>query len=203
IGKLVLSAFIGVHRRPYAFLGGNGKPIAAADAEPRACPEWRWAGATPRLCRPHPEIRCCCRESARWPGPVPPSPWHRRLPRSPGSTARSPDRAQPEFGCKWWTRPARASSSRRPMFFAGTFAAMVSSPVLNIAETGFAITFGLLLDTFIVRSFVVPAVALLLGKWNWWPHFGMSREQVESLEHTGQPKTPVRRSRRPRMQPAK
>jgi RND superfamily putative drug exporter len=88
------------------------------------------------------------------------------------------------------------------IIFAGTFAAMISSPVLNIAETGFAITFGLLLDTFIVRSFVVPAVAILLGRWNWWPHFGMSGQKVESLEHTGRPE-PSRRGSRPRIQPAK
>ena len=73
------------------------------------------------------------------------------------------------------------------IIFAGTFAAMVVSPVLNIAETGFAITFGLLLDTFIVRSFVVPAIAVQLGKWNWWPHFGMSKA--------------VGRARRPGRQP--
>ncbi len=90
------------------------------------------------------------------------------------------------------------------IIFAGTFAAMISSPVLNIAETGFAITFGLLLDTFVVRSFVVPAVAIMLGRWNWWPHFGMSRQTVESLEHTGQPEpSPTRPGSRPRMQPAK
>ena len=86
------------------------------------------------------------------------------------------------------------------IIFAGTFAAMVTSPVLNIAETGFAITFGLLLDTFVVRSFVVPAVAVLLGRWNWWPHFGMSRETVAKLD--GQGSRPARGGRR-RVQPAK
>ncbi|GAC1333167.1 MAG: RND transporter MmpL10 [Candidatus Dormibacteria bacterium] len=59
------------------------------------------------------------------------------------------------------------------VIFAGTFAALVTSPVLNIAETGFAITLGLLLDTFVVRSFLVPSIAVLLGKWNWWPLTGV------------------------------
>ena len=89
------------------------------------------------------------------------------------------------------------------VIFAGTFAAMTTSPVLNIAETGFAITFGLLLDTFLVRSFVVPSVAVLLGKWNWWPHFGMSRGTVESLEHTGQVERAPQSTGSTRVQPAK
>jgi RND superfamily putative drug exporter len=55
------------------------------------------------------------------------------------------------------------------VIFAGTFAALISSPLNSIAEAGTAITLGLLLDTFLVRSFVVPAIAVLLGRWNWWP----------------------------------
>jgi len=92
------------------------------------------------------------------------------------------------------------------IIFAGTFAAMVTSPVVNITETGFAITFGLLLDTFLVRSFVVPSVAVLLGRWNWWPHFGMRGEAVAALEQTGAPGSAGRArptGSRPRPQPAK
>jgi RND superfamily putative drug exporter len=55
------------------------------------------------------------------------------------------------------------------VIFAGTFAALVSSPLNSIAEAGTAITLGLLLDTFLVRSFLVPAIAVMLGRWNWWP----------------------------------
>jgi RND superfamily putative drug exporter len=55
------------------------------------------------------------------------------------------------------------------IIFAGTFAALISSPLNSIAEAGTAITLGLLLDTFVVRSFVVPAIAMMLGRWNWWP----------------------------------
>jgi RND superfamily putative drug exporter len=55
------------------------------------------------------------------------------------------------------------------VIFAGTFAALIASGLTNISETGFAITCGLLLDTFLVRSFLVPALAVMLGRWNWWP----------------------------------
>jgi RND superfamily putative drug exporter len=92
------------------------------------------------------------------------------------------------------------------IIFAGTFAALVTSPVLNIAETGFAITLGLLLDTFIVRSFLVPSVAVLLGKWNWWPHFGMKQSDGATLEETAGPDGGAGNKRgggRARLQPAK
>ncbi|MDQ6746996.1 MAG: MMPL family transporter, partial [Candidatus Dormibacteraeota bacterium] len=93
------------------------------------------------------------------------------------------------------------------IIFAGTFAALVSSPVINIAETGFAITLGLLLDTFIVRSFLVPSVAVLLGKWNWWPHFGMEASARAALEETASAgdagAARFGKGGRPRLQPAK
>ena len=90
------------------------------------------------------------------------------------------------------------------VIFAGTFAALVTSPVLNIAETGFAITLGLLLDTFVVRSFLVPSVAVLLGKWNWWPHFGMKPSTAAKLDETVGAEAPTRRPSggRPRLQPS-
>jgi RND superfamily putative drug exporter len=55
------------------------------------------------------------------------------------------------------------------LVFAGTFIAMTSSPVLGLVETGTGVAAGLLLDTFVVRSLLVPSVAALLGPANWWP----------------------------------
>ena len=55
------------------------------------------------------------------------------------------------------------------LVFAGTFIAMTSSPVLGLVETGTGVAAGLLLDTFVVRSLLVPSIAALLGRANWWP----------------------------------
>ena len=55
------------------------------------------------------------------------------------------------------------------LVFAGTFIAMTSSPVLGLVETGTGVAAGLLLDTFVVRSLLVPSVAAVLGRANWWP----------------------------------
>lgn len=55
------------------------------------------------------------------------------------------------------------------IIFASTFIALLTSPVITLAETGFAVATGLLLDTFVVRSLIVPACAALLENHNWWP----------------------------------
>jgi len=52
---------------------------------------------------------------------------------------------------------------------AGTFAALGTLPVTALAELGFAVAFGVLLDTIIVRSVLVTALNLDLGRWMWWP----------------------------------
>jgi RND superfamily putative drug exporter len=36
-------------------------------------------------------------------------------------------------------------------------------------QVGIAIAIGILIDTFIVRALLVPAIAAILGRWNWWP----------------------------------
>ncbi len=55
------------------------------------------------------------------------------------------------------------------IIMAGTFTAMMSSTLLGLVQLGFAVTVGVLLDTFLVRTALVPAIVVLFGKWNWWP----------------------------------
>lgn len=61
------------------------------------------------------------------------------------------------------------------LVFAVTMMAMLSSDLLNIGQMGTTIGFGLLLDTLIVRSFITPALARLLGPFFWWPRLIRSR----------------------------
>jgi RND superfamily putative drug exporter len=52
---------------------------------------------------------------------------------------------------------------------AGTFAALGTLPLVFVTEIGFAVAFGVLLDTFVVRSVLVTALNLDLGRRIWWP----------------------------------
>jgi RND superfamily putative drug exporter len=52
---------------------------------------------------------------------------------------------------------------------AATFAVLAVIPIVSVTELGFLVAFGVLLDTFLVRSLLVPAVFVLLGKKTWWP----------------------------------
>ncbi|BBY43715.1 MMPL/RND family transporter [Mycolicibacterium celeriflavum] len=53
--------------------------------------------------------------------------------------------------------------------FGITMFALAGSSVLSIAQIGVTIGVGLLLDTLIVRTFVLPSLVALLGRWFWWP----------------------------------
>lgn len=55
------------------------------------------------------------------------------------------------------------------LVFGFTMFAMIAGYAHNIAQLGTTVGLGLLLDTLIVRSFVIPSIATLLGRWFWWP----------------------------------
>lgn len=55
------------------------------------------------------------------------------------------------------------------LVLAATFAALGVIPILFLAQIAFIVAFGVLLDTFLVRSLLVPALAYDLGRHVWWP----------------------------------
>jgi RND superfamily putative drug exporter len=55
------------------------------------------------------------------------------------------------------------------LVFAFTMAAMIVSDNRAVGQVGTTIGLGLLFDTLIVRSFMTPSIATMLGRWFWWP----------------------------------
>lgn len=56
------------------------------------------------------------------------------------------------------------------LILAGTFTVLAIAGNNNQArQLGYTIAFAIILDTFFVRTLLVPAAATLLGRWNWWP----------------------------------
>src|SRR6266571_1790193 len=67
------------------------------------------------------------------------------------------------------------------LVLAGTFIALGSLPVVLATEIGFVVAFGVLLDTFVVRSVLVSALNLDVGRWLWWPS-GLCRHPDVDLD---------------------
>jgi RND superfamily putative drug exporter len=56
------------------------------------------------------------------------------------------------------------------LILAGTFTVLgLVGGNEQVQQIGFSIAFGILLDTFFVRTLLVPSIVTLLGRWNWWP----------------------------------
>jgi putative drug exporter of the RND superfamily len=55
------------------------------------------------------------------------------------------------------------------LVLAGTFATLGTLPLVILTEVGFTVALGVLVDTIIIRSVLVTALNLDLGRWMWWP----------------------------------
>lgn len=56
------------------------------------------------------------------------------------------------------------------LILAGTFGVLgFAGGNDQVEQIGYSIAFGILLDTFFVRTLLVPSIVVLLGRWNWWP----------------------------------
>jgi putative drug exporter of the RND superfamily len=70
------------------------------------------------------------------------------------------------------------------LVFAFTMLSMVVSDLRIIGQVGSTIGLGLLFDTLVVRAFMTPAIAALLGRWFWWPLRVRARAPRASLHRT-------------------
>ena len=68
-----------------------------------------------------------------------------------------------------------------PLWIFVFLVALGTLPLVFVTEIGFAVAFGVLLDTFVVRSVLVTALNLDVGRRIWWPS-SLARKQDVSLD---------------------
>lgn len=71
------------------------------------------------------------------------------------------------------------------LVLAATFAVLATLPLTAFSEIGFAVAFGVLLDTMIVRSVLVTALTLDVGRHMWWPSALSRRLDIDPDELVG------------------
>ena len=71
------------------------------------------------------------------------------------------------------------------LVFAATMASFMFADLRILGQIGTTIALGLLFDTLIVRSFMTPSIAALLGRWFWWPLKVRTRPASQMLQPYG------------------
>ncbi len=71
------------------------------------------------------------------------------------------------------------------LVFAFTMASFVTADLQILGQIGTTIALGLLFDTLVVRSFMTPSIATLLGRWFWWPQRVRPRPASQMLRPYG------------------
>ena len=66
------------------------------------------------------------------------------------------------------------------LVLAATFAVLGTLPLTFLTQLGIAVALGVLLDTIIVRSVLVTALTLDVGRWMWWP--GRLAQRLDEAE---------------------
>jgi RND superfamily putative drug exporter len=77
------------------------------------------------------------------------------------------------------------------LVFAFTMASFVFSDLRIIGQVGTTIGLGLLFDTLIVRSFMTPSIAALLGRWFWWPQRVRTRPVPPNIDRDSPATEPI------------
>lgn len=66
------------------------------------------------------------------------------------------------------------------LILAATFSVLITQPIMELFMFGFIVAVGILLDTFLVRTILVPAIINSLGKWSFWPYKMIGTTTVEA-----------------------
>jgi RND superfamily putative drug exporter len=61
------------------------------------------------------------------------------------------------------------------MILAVSFLSLSTNPDLPVRVIATGLSFGILLDAFVIRTFLVPALVAVMGRWNWWMPSGVAR----------------------------
>ena len=64
------------------------------------------------------------------------------------------------------------------IILAGTFSVLMTLPVTFTFDLGLIVALGILLDTFVVRTIMVPAAVELIGDWIWWPSSAQGKTRL-------------------------
>lgn len=73
------------------------------------------------------------------------------------------------------------------LVLAATFAVLTNMGLVQLVELGFVIAVGVLLDTFLVRTYLVTSASVALGRRVWWPGALSRRPDPDAVEPERQP----------------